>query len=212
MNTKVIKPRKSINKAYLKVKPNRESIESFKSNFSLLFRRINESEYEEFHKNILSRFLSDTWYKPEHYINTKGRVDLVIHNGKNSQSTVGVLIEAKNPGNKTEMPDVKNINSKAFQELVLYYMRERISGKNLQIKHLIATNLFEWFIFDAYEFEKLFATNKKFVKQFNDFEEGRLSGKQQISSIKTLPHPISMVRILKFHSHTLISGNFGKLS
>jgi len=33
------------------------------------------------------------------------------------------------------------INNKAFHELVLYYMRERITHKNLEIKHLIVTNI-----------------------------------------------------------------------
>ncbi len=169
--------RKSINKAFLKVKPDQSQIESFNSNLSYYLDQIKESESEEFHKNIISDFLKNTYYGQDHYINTKGRTDLVIHNGKDSKSSVGVLIEAKNPSNKSEMPTVKNINSKAFHELVLYYLRERISDGNLEIKHLIATNNYEWFIFNSNEFEKLFAKNKKLVQQFNDFEEGRLSGK-----------------------------------
>lgn len=150
----IFKPKKAINKAWLKVKPNRKNIETFKTNLVLLFNRINESELEEFHKNILSEFLKNTYYHPNHYINTKGRTDLVIHNGKDTKSTVGVLIETKNPGNKTEMPTKENINSKAFHELVLYYLRERITSKNLEIKNLIATNIYEWFVFNANEFEK----------------------------------------------------------
>jgi adenine-specific DNA-methyltransferase len=168
--------RKSINKAYLKVKPNRTQIETFKTNILEMFDRINENESEEFHKNILSTFLKNTWYDPNHYINTKGRNDLVIHNGKDTRSPVGVLMEAKKPSQKTEMPTINNLNSKAFQELMLYYLRERITGKNLEIKYLIATNLYEWFIFNATEFERLFAGNKKLVGQFTDFEEGRLPG------------------------------------
>ncbi|MEQ8714821.1 MAG: TaqI-like C-terminal specificity domain-containing protein, partial [Cyclobacteriaceae bacterium] len=65
---------------------------------------------------------------------------------------------------------------KAFQELVLYYLRERITTNNLNIKYLIATNINEWFIFDAQLFEKEFAQSKSLVKQFKDFEERRLSG------------------------------------
>ena len=67
------------------------------------------------------------------------------------------------------------INVKAFHELVLYYLRERITLKNIEIKHLIATNINEWFIFDATVFDRLFAQNKNLVKQFNDFEGGRLA-------------------------------------
>jgi len=176
MDINILSLRNSINKAYLKVKPNRTQIETFKKNSVSLFNQIRESESEEFHKNIISGFLKNTYYSPNNYINTKGRSDLVIHNGKDSSSTVGVLFEVKKPSNKSEMPSVRNINSKAFHELILYYLRERISNKNLEVKHLVITNIFEWFVFNANDFEKLFANDKNLVKQFIDFEEGRLSG------------------------------------
>lgn len=74
------------------------------------------------------------------------------------------------------MVSTKQLNAKAFQELVLYYLRERITHKNLEVKNLIITNIYEWYIFDATVFEKLFAKNKNLVKQFEDFENGKLSG------------------------------------
>nr|WP_232816342.1 Eco57I restriction-modification methylase domain-containing protein [Chryseobacterium capnotolerans] len=74
------------------------------------------------------------------------------------------------------MVSAKRLNTKALQELLLYFLRERITHKNLEVKHLIVTNLYEWFIFDAYQFEYFFAKNKKLVKQFEDFETKRLSG------------------------------------
>jgi len=176
MEINILNLRNSINKAYLKVKPNRTQIEIFKKNITNLFDQIKESESEEFHKNVISEFLKNTYYSPNNYINTKGKSDLVIHNGKDSNSTVGVLFEVKKPGNKSEMPTCKNINTKAFHELILYYLRERITNKNIEIKYLVITNIFEWFIFNANDFEKLFSSDKNLVKQFIDFEEGRLSG------------------------------------
>lgn len=167
---RILKPRKALNKAFLKVKPNRTEIECFKTNLIQLLDRINDIESEEFHKNLVSDFLKDTYYKQNHFINTKGRNDLVIHNGDKAASTVGVIIEAKKPTNKSEMLTKDKINAKAFQELVLYYLRERITQKNLEIKHLVATNINEWFIFDEHLFERLFAQNKSFVKQFENFE------------------------------------------
>jgi very-short-patch-repair endonuclease len=172
---KELKPRKALNKAYLKVKPNRTDIEGFKANLITLLDRTNETESEEFHKNLVSDFLKDTYYKQNHFINTKGRNDLVIHNGANANATVGVIIEAKKPTNKSEMVSTKKLNTKAFQELVLYYLRERITHKNLEVKHLVVTNINEWFIFDATLFDRLFAQNKNLVKQFHDFESGRLA-------------------------------------
>ncbi len=171
----ILKPRTALNKAFLKVKPNRTEIECFKTNLIQLLDRINDSESEEFHKNLVSDFLKKTYYDPNYFINTKGRNDLVIHNTNTAAGTVGVIIEAKKPTNKAEMLTKDKVNVKAFQELVLYYLRERITQKNIEIKYLIATNINEWFIFDATLFDRLFAQNKNLVKQFNEFEGGRLA-------------------------------------
>jgi len=96
METKSLNPRKSLNKAFLKLKPNRTDIETFKSNLIELIDRSNPNESEEFHKNLVASFLNRTYYHPNFFLNTKGRNDLVIYNGKDSKSTVGVIIEAKN--------------------------------------------------------------------------------------------------------------------
>ncbi|MBS1737114.1 MAG: Eco57I restriction-modification methylase domain-containing protein [Bacteroidetes bacterium] len=176
MNIKELKPKKALNKAFLKVKPNRTDIECFKANLIQLLDRTNDTESEEFHKNLVSDFLKKTYYDPAYFINTKGRKDLVIHNGNNAASPVGVIIEAKKPTNKGEMITTEKLNAKAFHELMLYYLEERITHKNLELKHLVITNINEWFIFDATLFERLFAENKNLVKQFNDFEGQRLSG------------------------------------
>ncbi len=186
---KELKPRKALNKAFLKLKPNRLEIESFKLNLIQLLDRTNTTESEEFHKNLVIDFLKKTYYEPNHFINTKGRNDLVIYNGNNANSTVGVIIEAKKPTNKTEMLTKSNINKKAFQELVLYYLRERITHKNIEVKHLITTNINEWFIFDAVIFDRLFAQNKNLVKQFTDFEAGRLSNTKTDFFYKQIAEP-----------------------
>ncbi|SCY18119.1 type II restriction m6 adenine DNA methyltransferase, Alw26I/Eco31I/Esp3I family [Nonlabens sp. Hel1_33_55] len=175
MELKILKPRKSINKAFLKIKPNRTEIESFKMNLIQLLDRTNDVESEEFHKNLVIDFFKKTYYEPNHFVNTKGKTDLVIHNGNKAKSNVGVLIEAKKPTNKSEMLSKNKLNAKAFQELVLYYLRERITNKNLEIKHLVVTNINEWFVFDEHLFERIFARNNKFVKQFQDFEAGKKS-------------------------------------
>ncbi|CAK8723207.1 Class I SAM-dependent DNA methyltransferase [Candidatus Electrothrix laxa] len=130
-----MKPRKALNKAFLKVRPNRTEIEGFKTNLIQLLDRTNDTESEEFHKNLISDFLKKTYYDPNHYINTKGRNDLVIHNGDKAKSTVGVIIEAKKPTNKSEMVTTDKLNAKAFQELMLYYLRERLTQNNLETKH-----------------------------------------------------------------------------
>ncbi|MEA5616400.1 TaqI-like C-terminal specificity domain-containing protein [Cronbergia sp. UHCC 0137] len=184
-----IQPRKALNKAFLKIKPNRNEIELFKNNLITLLNQINEAESEEFHKNLIADFLKNTYYGSDHFINTKGRNDLVIHNGKDAKTTVGVILEAKKPTNKAEMLKVDNLNTKAFQELILYFLRERITEKNLEIRYLIATNIYQWFIFDANSFEKSFIENKALLNKFTDFEAGRLSSKKTDFFYKEIAQP-----------------------
>ncbi|HLW07758.1 MAG TPA: hypothetical protein VKY45_09340, partial [Marinilabiliaceae bacterium] len=171
-----LNPKKALNKAFLKVKPNRTEIEHFKTNLIQLLDRIDHAESEDFHKNLVIDFLKKTYYDPNHFINTKGRNDLVIHTEDKAKSAVDVIVETKSPSNRAEMVTTEKLNTKAFHELVLYYLRERITEKNLEVKHLVITNINEWFIFDANTFDRLFAQNKSLVKQFKDFEGGRLAG------------------------------------
>ncbi len=173
MILKQLKPRKALNKAYLKLKPDRERIDLFKANLIELLDRIDDSESEEFHKNLISDFLKNTYYKDNHFINTKERADLVIHNGNNRASTVGVIIETKRPTNKWEMITPGELNAKAFHELLLYYLRERITNGNREIHNLIVTNIHEWFIFDITVFERNFAQNKALIRQFEAFEKSK---------------------------------------
>lgn len=189
MNSDKMTPRKSLNKAFLKVNPNRNEIETFKRNLLQLIDNINEDESEEFHKNLVSNFLRDTYYQSNYFINTKGRNDLVIHNGKDAKSSVGMILEAKKPTNKNETIQIDRLNEKALQQLILYFLRERIQENNLEIKHLIVTNIYEWFIFDARVFEEYFAENKELVKQFTDFEAGRLTGTKTEFFYKEIAQP-----------------------
>ena len=183
--------RNSLNKAFGKVKPDRESFEAFITNLRRLLEQTetNKAESEEFHKNLISDFLKNTYYSPSYFINTRGRNDLVIHNGKDAQTPVGVILEVKRPTNKGEMLKIDNLNTKAFQELVLYFLRERLTGKNLGIRYLIATNIYEWFIFDAKIFEDLFAQDKALVKQFCDFTATKLSGNSTDFFYKNIAKP-----------------------
>jgi len=176
MKLNQIRPLNALNKAFLKVKVNRKEIDRFKSQFALLLKNIKETEkeHEEYYKNLVSDFLKRTYYDPDYFINIKKHNDLVIRNGKNVKNAVGVIIEAKKPDNKAEMVKQNDLNAKAFHELVLYYLRERITGNNTEIRHLIATNIYEWFIFDADVFEKAFARNSDLVQKFRDFEEKKL--------------------------------------
>ena len=173
MKLNISNPKQALNKAYLKEKVSRDNIELFKKNLSKLIGKIDEQESEEHLKNVISDFLKDTWYKETNEINTKDRKDLVIHTGKTSKEPVGVILEVKKPSNKAEMITEAKPNAKALHELVLYYLRERVEHSNIDIKYLVITNIYEWFIIDEVWFEKNVFRNTKLKK---DFENWKLSG------------------------------------
>ena len=164
-------PKQSLNKAFLKQPVNRDEIDTFKNNLQTLLGKINESESEEHHKYPVRDFLKDTFYKTDYEMNTKGRQDLVIHTGKLTSDPVGVILEAKKPNKPAEMITADNPNKKALQELVLYFLRERIDEKNNDVKYLIVTNINEWFVFEASIFNRLFFENKAFVKEYKDWRD-----------------------------------------
>ena len=132
-----------------------------------------ESESEEYQKNLLKGFLESLL--PYNFINTSSRIDLAIYNGKDSNSTLGVLFECKSLSNKSEMMTTERINSKAFQEIVAYYLNERLFEKNLEVKKCIITNGLSWFVIEAKEFEKHFFKNKKLIDLVTKFKNNQLS-------------------------------------
>ena len=180
--------RDSLNKAYRKVRPTREEMDSLRDGLVKMLGDSNPVESEEYHKTLLRDFLNKHAFG-EYFINTKGRSDLVIYNGRTAGAEVGVLIETKGPGNIAEMPRIDNLNKKAMQELLLYYLRERVSNRNIELKHLIATNLQEWFFFDASEFEKI-AENAKLKKHYKEFVDGRLLDEKTGFFYKEIASPV----------------------
>jgi adenine-specific DNA-methyltransferase len=174
-------PKKSLNAAFLKVRPLRSEIDIFKENLINLLDKVDESEREENQKNQVRDFLVNTYYKGKNEVNTKGTIDLVIHTDNTNKSSIGVIIEAKRPSNKSEWITVEKPNGKALQEAVLYYMREREDENNIDVKHIVLTNIYEWYLFDAVHFDKLFYQNKKFVKDYQAWSSG-----QKVSSDTSL--------------------------
>ena len=158
-------PGKALNKALLKQKPFREEFDIFVREIKTLLNSVNPAESEEHNKDFVRVFLRNTFYG-QNLVNTKGRTDLAIYLGSSAASKAGVLIEVKHPGNLSEMITKENLNAKAMHEAMLYYFRERLDEKNDEIKHIIITNLYEWFIFDALTFENIFFKNTQLKNNY----------------------------------------------
>jgi adenine-specific DNA-methyltransferase len=167
MNLKLQSPKQSLNKAYLKEKISRADIELFKVHFGSLLEKINAKGDEEHLKSLIADFLKLTYYnQSQHQINPIGKNDLVIHTGKSPNDPYGVILEVKSPGNKPEMITAGKTNAKAFHELVLYYLDERITRNRNELKQLVITNIYDWFIIDANEFDKKIYRNTAIKKLY----------------------------------------------
>ncbi len=167
--------RKTLSPAYRKHKPLRKDVNNFTDSLIACLKTIKLSdqkgESEEHIKEPIRKFLKDTFYQ-NNYVNTKDKIDLAIYTGKDANSDVAVIIETKRPSNKAEFLSPEHLNRKALQELLLYYLRERIDENNNNIKHLIATNGYEWFLFKSDDFYKYFYKNKDLVKEYETFRDG----------------------------------------
>ena len=154
----------------------KKPIDEFKSALRKLFRNISDGQREETQKEHLKMFLVETFYK-DYYAASEGDIDLVVKVNGDRKSDSALLIEAKSTINRSEMITSGNLNGKAMQELLYYYLHERVLNKNLNLKYMIVNNVYEFFIFNAHEFEAKFFRNKVLLRKFVDFKEGRLSGK-----------------------------------
>ena len=164
-------PLQTLNKAFRKEKVSRDSFTGFNNELKVLIKCINEEESEEHLKYPLRDFLKNTFYS-DHEINTKGKTDLGIYLDKTDKSKLGVIIETKKPSNLGDMITTADINKKAMHEAILYYLRERIDENNNEIKHIIITNIYEWFIFDAHDFERHFYKSN-LTKDYSKWKAGQ---------------------------------------
>jgi adenine-specific DNA-methyltransferase len=171
MELKRHSPKKSL-KAFLKQRPSESERDKFKANLITLLDKISviekqpTDESEEHLKNNLRDFLRDTFYINTNAINTKDKKDLVIHIGKTTDTDVAVIIEAKRPSNVKEMVSADNANKKALHELILYYLNERNTKENVQLKQLVVTDVNQWFIIDANYFDKHIYRNTQIKKLY----------------------------------------------
>lgn len=92
-------------------------------------------------------------------------IDLAILSG----TDVAVIIEAKVVGSK-DMIKTHDLNRKAFHEAIFYFMQERERG-NDKLTHIVITDFYEWFVFDAQDFDRLFWRNEKLKKTFHAYHD-----------------------------------------
>ncbi len=165
---KLHKAIKAISPAYLKTVIAQSDFDTFKNALSTYLDIISHKEHEINYVMHLKSFFDCVL--PDNLIETQERIDLIIRKGKAKTDNAVVLFEAKK-SNSSDMITPDNLNKKAFHEMILYFMRERLGG-NTDIKHLIINTQTEFFIFNSRDFERLFYNNTQFKKDFEAFNKG----------------------------------------
>ncbi|WQR80365.1 Eco57I restriction-modification methylase domain-containing protein [Helicobacter pylori] len=144
-------------KKYNPPTPTTETIENFEKEINSLLENAPRQGDEEFQKNEINKFLKNAY---GYDCNTKKKVDSAIY----VDGEVWVLIEVKALNNKTEFPkDRENPLSKAFCQMVFYFLEEREKEKNNSLKHTIICNAHEFFLFDCKDL--LFLNDDKRIKK-----------------------------------------------
>ncbi|MGL2333173.1 DUF7149 domain-containing protein [Helicobacter pylori] len=145
-------------KKYNPQEPKKETIENFKKEINSLLENVPRQDDEEFQKNEINKFFLKTY---GYECNTNKKVDSAIY----VDGEVRVLIEVKALNKKTEFPkDRENPLSKAFCQMVLYFLEEIEKEKNNSLKHTIICNAHEFFLFDCKDL--LFLNDDKRIKKF----------------------------------------------
>ncbi|WRC01805.1 class I SAM-dependent DNA methyltransferase [Helicobacter pylori] len=145
-------------KKYNPQEPKKEIIENFEKEINSLLENAPRQDDEEFQKNEINKFLKNTY---GYRCNTNKKVDSAIYVDKEAW----VLIEVKALNNKTEFPkNRENPLSKAFCQMVLYFLEEIEKEKNNSLKHTIICNAHEFFLFDCKDL--LFLKDDKRIKKF----------------------------------------------
>ncbi|MGL2556374.1 DUF7149 domain-containing protein [Helicobacter pylori] len=145
-------------KKYNPPTPTKETIENFEKEIKILLENASRQDDEEFQKNEINSFLKNAY---GYRCNTHKKVDSAIY----VDEEVQVLIEVKALDKKTEFPkNRENPLSKAFCQMVLYFLEEREKEKNNSLKHTIICNAHEFFLFDCKDL--LFLNEDKRIKKF----------------------------------------------
>ncbi len=145
-------------KKYNPQEPKKETIENFEKEINSLLENAPRKDGEEFQKNEINKFFKNAY---GYDCNTSKKVDSAIY----VDGEVRVLIEVKALNNRNEFPkNRENPLSKAFCQMVLYFLEEIEKEKNNSLKHTIICNAHEFFLFDCKDL--LFLKEDKRIKKF----------------------------------------------
>ena len=162
-----------------------QSISAFEESLCEMLKSVQSDSSEEFQKNLIAQFLRTNF---DYECNVRGRADLAIYDEgiakvlfevKSTQnkaefvkspnlsslrgSEANAAIHNQNIDCHESLRDSRNdawsLESKAFYESILYFLREFHQKKNNNIKHIILCTAREFYIIKAQTYHALFIAN-----------------------------------------------------
>ncbi|MHB9016446.1 MAG: DUF7149 domain-containing protein, partial [Sulfurovum sp.] len=176
MKSDIKTPRDFLNPLLAKKSIDKTKFDAFNSNLQIYVNGIHSQHTSgqsepNIVSNTLQPFIQSLNYIAEvHSQKGQSGIDLAIK----KEHKVSVVIEAKKYQDR-DMITKEDLHKKSFYESILYFMRERHQG-NQNIYHVIITDFYSWFVFDAKDFDKLFWQNKQIKKIFESINNNSLLG------------------------------------
>ncbi len=158
-----------------RLKPSPEQLTEFRAHLAEMLKHLDPNKIERHGETHILDFLRAVSRPAEggsRYGNVHNKRDLVLHLGDTADSPVAVVLEVKGPKNPGEMLAPDDLNRKAMQQLLLYYLEDRTDEQADDFRRLIITTGYEWYVFDAVDFNRLFWKDKALVKAFRDWKAG----------------------------------------
>ena len=168
--------------SFIETSPNTKDFEGFKEKVQEYLANFESQKNQNepaIVPNVLAPFLQGLGFKTHSSYKQKGNSEIDLALLKDNQ--VEVIIEAKKPNSKDFFSKEKP-NCKALHECILYYLRERECG-NFDLKYIIITNFYEFFVFRARSFEKYFYDNTQIKNKYKNLENS-IKGKDKTSITK----------------------------
>jgi len=179
MRAIALTPSKGLKRAYLNRDIGEKDFNRFSAALDSFISNLQnaniQNESEEHIKNTASEFLQAAFYRGTRYINTYRRTDLVIHTGKDATAKIGAVCEFKRETNKNQMIRPDNFNTKALHEVIRYLFEEidRSSVDALEIRRVIVSDGWQWFIFDSKDFLRLFIKDVNLKREYKKWSGGQ---------------------------------------
>ena len=146
--------------------PSEQIISEFENNLNKLLINARKEDLEEYQKNEINKFLHEVF---DYDCNVKEKIDSAIY----EDEMVRVIIETKKIENKSEFikENSNSLESKAFYESILYFLRENITNRNNNITFIILATAETFYIIDSKSYLNNFAKNKEILRAFKNCEE-----------------------------------------